>query len=427
MNTRNENAPKTLAGTATLIRPERGGTMAGRGEEWVGKASTYYGVPLIKKAHWGWQIILYFFLGGTGGGAYLVATLADLLGLKDTRLIRTGRYLAFVCVLISPILLIWDLGRPERFHHMLRVIKLRSPMSLGTWALSMFGLCAGITTAYQMAEDGLLNWLPFFPRLFSAPIRPAWAYSAQQRRSFAASASHSAERISNAARPHRSLFRLPTPLERGYCFAVRQSGRKRLLLRSQAGRKETALPVKLIEAIGSFFGLFVASYTGVLLSTTAVPVWARAKHILGPLFLTSGLSTALASLSLILSLRDHNQDTLERLERAELVTMTTELGLISTLPSVLGPLAKPLFKSRTGILFSAGTIGGGVLLPLLVRSGLKLTRRSTPRTLNIALSLMVLVGGLILRYTWIVVGRASADDPGAIHEYNAMEWSEKKH
>jgi len=218
MNSRNENAPKTLAGTATLIRPERGGPLAGRGEEWVGKASTYYGVPLIKKAHWGWQIILYFFLGGTGGGAYLVATLADLLGLKDTRLIRTGRYLAFVCVLISPILLIWDLGRPERFHHMLRVIKLRSPMSLGTWALSMFGLCAGITTAYQIAEDGLLNWLPFFPRLFSAPIRPV-----------------------NAARSHRSLFRLPTPLERGYCFAVRQSGRKRLLLRSQTGRKATPL------------------------------------------------------------------------------------------------------------------------------------------------------------------------------------------
>ena len=83
-----------------------------------------------------------------------------------------GRYLAFVCVLISPILLIWDLGRPERFHHMLRVLKLRSPMSLGTWALSSFGMCAGLTTVYQMAQDGLLNWLPFFPRLFKAlPVR----------------------------------------------------------------------------------------------------------------------------------------------------------------------------------------------------------------------------------------------------------------
>src|SRR5258706_11666468 len=127
MNSRNENAPKTLAGTATLIRPERGGPLAGRGEEWVGKASTYYGVPLIKKAHWGWQIILYFFLGGTGGGADFVATLADLFGFKDNRLFWTGRLLAFFCVIIRPLLLVWDLGRAKRFSLMLRVIKFRFP------------------------------------------------------------------------------------------------------------------------------------------------------------------------------------------------------------------------------------------------------------------------------------------------------------
>lgn len=356
MNTRNEKAPGTVSGTGRpqgsplQIRPERGGPLASRDEAWAGKASTYYDIPLIKKAHWSWQIILYFFLGGISGGSYLVATLADLLGSdEDTDLIRAGRYLAIVCILISPILLIWDLGRPERFHHMLRVIKLRSPMSLGTWALTTFGLCSGITTAYQMAEDGLLNWLPFFARLFKA------------------------------------------------------------------------LPVKLIEGTGSFFGLFVASYTGVLLSSTAVPLWARARHILGPLFLSSALSTALASLSLILSLGHRNQDTLERLERAELVTMTAELGLIATLPSVLGPLAKPLFKGRLGLFFRTNTIGTGLLLPLLIRSGWKLTRRPVPRSLNIVLSLMVLTGGLILRYVWIIAGRASADNPGAVHEYNAME------
>lgn len=73
-----------------------------------------------------------------------------------------------------------------------------------------------------------------------------------------------------------------------------------------------AMPVKAIEIIGSIAGLFVASYTGMLLSSTAIPVWARAKHILGPLFLTSGLSTALASLSFILALGRNNQRTLEK-------------------------------------------------------------------------------------------------------------------
>lgn len=266
---------------------------------------------------------------------------------------RAGRYLSFACIIVSPILLIKDLGRPERFLHMLRVLKLRSPMSLGTWGLSLFGMFCGMTAAHQMAKDGFLNWLPVFPRLFKA------------------------------------------------------------------------LPVKIIESIGSFFGLFVASYTGVLLASTAVPVWARARHILGPLFLTSGLSSGFASLSLILSLGRRNEEPLERLERAELVAMSTELGLISAVPAVLGPLANPLFKGKIGALFKNGTIGGGLLLPLMMRLGWRLTRKRTPRTLNIGASLLVLIGGLILRYVWIAAGRVSADDPRATHYYNAVEWKEK--
>src|SRR5947207_4735780 len=67
-----------------------------------------------------------------------------------------------------------------------------------------------------------------------------------------------------------------------------------------------------------------------------------------------------------------------------------------------------------------------LLLPLLARLGLKVTRDSTPRAVNIGASLLVLVGGLILRYVWIVAGRASADDAQATHRYNAMEWNERR-
>jgi len=353
MSNGNRNFARRLAKTATLIRPGRGGATAGRGEAWTGKPSTYYGIPLIKKAHWGWQIYLYFFLGGIAGGSYLVSTLAHLLG-KDSKLVRSGRYLSFACLLASPILLIMDLGRPERFHHMLRILKFRSPMSLGTWALSAFGMFCGLTTVHQAAKDGLLNWFPLAARLFKA------------------------------------------------------------------------LPVKVIEAFGSFFGLFVASYTGVLLSSTAVPIWARARHILGPLFLTSGLSTGLSALSLILSLGRSSHDTLKRLDRAEVIAMTTELGLIGSLVPTLGPLAKPLFKGRTGLLFTAGTIGGGLLLPLLTKLGFNLSGRTPPRGINIAASLLALTGGFILRYVWIIAGRTSANDPQATHHYNALEWNEGK-
>jgi len=337
------------------------GSFHSKGEsrtDWPGKPSTYYGAPLLKKAHWGWQIILYFFLGGLAGGSYLVASLADISGRGQMQwLIRAGRYLSFLCILLCPILLIWDLGRPERFLHMLRVFKLRSVMSLGTWGITFFGLCCGLTTARQMAEDGFLSRFPWMERLLKA------------------------------------------------------------------------LPIKIIEVFGSVSGLCVASYTGVLLSSTAVPLWGRAKHLLGPLFVTSGLSTALASLSCLLALRCRKQQRcqgeLEGLERAEIVTMVTELGLISTLVPTLGPLGKPLFTGRTGRLFKIGVIGGGLILPLLLHLGWKYTGRSAPRGVQVSASLLTLLGGLILRYVWIVGGRASADNPEAVHYYNALEGMEQ--
>ena len=353
MNNSNGNSPRKLANTGTMVMPERGGATAGRAERWSGPASTYYGIPLVKKAHWKWQIVLYFFLGGMAGGSYLVSSLADLIAPKKyADLIRAGRYLSFVCILASPILLIIDLGRPQRFYNMLRVLKFRSVMSLGTWGITTFGMLCGFTTAHQMAKDGLLNWLPPIARLMKA------------------------------------------------------------------------LPVKVIEPIGSLFGLFVASYTGVLLSSTAVPLWARARHILGPLFVTSGLSTALSALSLILSLGRSSEEKLERLDRAEMVAMTTELGLIGSLLPILGPLSKPLFRGKTGTLFTTGTIGAGLILPLLLKLVTRLTGRTSSREQMIATSSLVLVGGYILRHAWIVAGRKSADDPEAVHYYNAKEWEE---
>ena len=353
MNSQNGNTPRKLDNTATMVMPKQGGATSGRAERWTGSASTYYGVPLIKKAHWKWQIILYFFLGGMAGGSFLTSTLADLLAPQKYRnLIRVGRYLSFVCILASPVLLIIDLGKPQRFYNMLRILKLRSVMSLGSWGISIFGMLCGLTTAHQMANDGLLNWMPPIAKLMKA------------------------------------------------------------------------LPVKVIEVFGAIAGLFVASYTGVLLSSTAVPVWARARHVLGPLFVTSGLSTALSALSLILSFGRASDDELKKLDNAEVVTMTTELGLIASLYPILGPLGKPLFKGKNGALFQVGTVGAGLALPLLIKLVSRVTGRKASREQHIATSLLVLVGGYILRHVWIIAGRASADDPEAVHYYNAKEWEE---
>ncbi len=121
-------------------------------------APGYYGLPVIHGPHWRWSIVFYFVLGGLAGGSAVLAAVAQLVGGYWARpIVRAGRYLAVLAVLPGPLLLIIDLGRPERFHHMLRVLKLRSPMSLGVWGLIGFTATALLNALQQVAEDGLLG------------------------------------------------------------------------------------------------------------------------------------------------------------------------------------------------------------------------------------------------------------------------------
>src|ERR671913_1345066 len=121
------------------------------------KDKNYYGIPPIKHAHWTWQIPVYFWIGGIGAGVHLFSTIAQILGHKDEALTRASRYTVLLTMLLSPILLIWDLGRPERFYNMLRILKLRSPMSTQSWSVFAFSNLSGLISARQAAEDGLLG------------------------------------------------------------------------------------------------------------------------------------------------------------------------------------------------------------------------------------------------------------------------------
>jgi formate-dependent nitrite reductase membrane component NrfD len=132
---------------------------------------TYYDRPVLKAPTWGWEIIWYFFFDGLAAGCYIIATIASLFGSHEDRaVVRTGYYLSLLAVLPCPVLLIKDLGRPERFLHMLRIFKVKSPMSLGTWALVTFSFFSGTTAVIQAARDGLLGrwwgarWLAALPQ-----------------------------------------------------------------------------------------------------------------------------------------------------------------------------------------------------------------------------------------------------------------------
>ncbi|HEY6494448.1 MAG TPA: NrfD/PsrC family molybdoenzyme membrane anchor subunit, partial [Trebonia sp.] len=96
--------------------------------------TSYYGRPVVKAVPWGPDIPAYLFLGGVAGGSALLGAGAQLTGRSALR--RNCRLAAAASVGLGAAALVHDLGRPERFLNMLRVIKLTSPMSLGSWILS---------------------------------------------------------------------------------------------------------------------------------------------------------------------------------------------------------------------------------------------------------------------------------------------------
>jgi formate-dependent nitrite reductase membrane component NrfD len=128
----------------------------------------YYGIPPIKEHTWTWEVPVYFWLGGIGAGAHVTSAIARALGNDDRAFLRTSRYITLFTMILSPVLLIMDLGRPERFYNMLRIVKWRSPMSMGTWALTVFSLLTGTVAASQAARDGLLGRDNVLARLVGA-------------------------------------------------------------------------------------------------------------------------------------------------------------------------------------------------------------------------------------------------------------------
>jgi formate-dependent nitrite reductase membrane component NrfD len=109
--------------------------------------TSYYGRPIVKPAPWEHDIAAYLFSGGLAAGSSLLAAGADLNDLPALR--RAGRFGALAALGFSMAALVHDLGRPARFVNMLRTVKLTSPMSVGTWILSIYGPFAGAAGAAE--------------------------------------------------------------------------------------------------------------------------------------------------------------------------------------------------------------------------------------------------------------------------------------
>ena len=110
--------------------------------------SSYYGRSVVKAPPWDWRISSYMFLGGLAGGSGLLALGAQVTGREALR--RNTRLAAVGALGAGTIALVSDLGRPERFHHMLRTFKPASPMNLGSWLLGAYGTSIGVTAVREI-------------------------------------------------------------------------------------------------------------------------------------------------------------------------------------------------------------------------------------------------------------------------------------
>ena len=118
------------------------------------------GEHFVVPPHWEWYILGYFFFAGISGGSYVLGTMLRLFGdERDAGTSRIAFLISFPTLLVCPILLTLDLGQPLRFWHFLindstggLAFKAWSPMSLGAWALLLFGVFSFVMFLAALAE-----------------------------------------------------------------------------------------------------------------------------------------------------------------------------------------------------------------------------------------------------------------------------------
>jgi protein NrfD len=270
---------------------------------------------MLKVPGWEMSIIWYFFLGGIAGGAYFTAAIADNFGSRrDHAVARVGYLLSLPLVAVCGILLIADLGVPKRFMNMMLHFKFWDPMSIGAWAVGVFG-------AFTFVSSVL---------------------------SFTTSESVAAFR-------------------------------------------------RKISLIGMLFGFFLAGYTGVLLSNSALPFWADSR-LMGALFLASGGSTGMAAVALIMFITGGSiGETWHKIEVADRFSMLVEMLVLAIFLALLGSAAQPITSGHLGPLFWGGLVGAGLILPLVLN-----LFGGRVRALGVVSAVLVLVGGFILRYVVVM-------------------------
>jgi formate-dependent nitrite reductase membrane component NrfD len=221
--------------------------------------------------------------------------------------------------------------------------------------------------------------------------------------------------IADLGRPARFLnmlriFKPRSPMNMGaWCLAAFSTVGAGAVGADVLGKRATA---RRLGAVNALLGGYLGSYTGVLLAATAVPVWARSRIFLGPIFVSTATATGAAATRLVLvatGRRPVGHPTRVALNRMSAGAMAAELTLSMINQRSLGRAGRVLSEGSSGRLFRAAKslAGVGVALNLLG------VRRVGIRRQHVA-SVMYLAAGLAFRYAWVEAGKASARDDEAV-------------
>jgi hypothetical protein len=167
---------------------------------------------------------------------------------------------------------------------------------------------------------------------------------------------------------------------------------------------------KLLGGVNALVGGYLGSYTGVLLASTAVPVWARSRLFLGPIFVATATASGAAAsrLTLVATGLPVDHPTRRALGHVETGAMAAELALSIINERRLGPLASGLEQGRPGKLFTAAkwAVRAGL--------GLRFVRGPLGPGVHHLASVLYLAAGLLFRYAWVGAGRESARHDRAV-------------
>jgi formate-dependent nitrite reductase membrane component NrfD len=242
-----------------------------------------------------------------------------------------------------------------------------------------------------------------------------WSASVARKVALAAVAPAPLLLIGDLGRPGRFLnmlriFKPRSPMNLGaWCLVSFSATGAAAVALDLLGQRRAA---KALGAVTAGLGGYLGSYTGVLLATTAVPLWARSRVFLGPVFVSTATATGAAATRLVLVATGRlpvGHPTRIALNRLQAAAMLTELVLSAANERRLGGAGKVLSEGTPGRLFRTAKrlAAAGVALNLVG------PRRTGVPGQHVA-SVLYLAAGLAFRFAWVQAGAASARDDEAV-------------